>query len=267
MDDALEREIAFALATAREAAALAEELRGTVAERTKADASPVSAADEAVDDLVRARVRDAFPGDAILTEESADDPARLAARRLWIVDPIDGTRSYLDGDPDWAVQIALAVDGRLRLGVVAIPCDGRALIGAPGAGAWIDDGERRPLRARGDAGDVLITSRSARNQELLAEVVAALPEFGLLQVSSVGVKVDRILRGEADCYVHPRPIQEWDIAAPAAVLIAAGGAATDLAGGELRFNTREAHAAGIVFSRRADHDRIVERLASAGVSA
>jgi len=256
----------MALCAAREAGAMAKGLQGAVATRLKADGSEVSDADLAADAIIRHHLTSHFPEDAILSEEAADDTQRLAVQRLWIIDPIDGTRDFLNGQPEWAVQIALAIAGRLVLGVVAIPSEDVVLVGIPGVGGTcFSAAGPTPLAIRHVARDVLITSDSQRNRAALLKVRAALPEFTALHATSVGIKVWRMLQGRADLYVHPRRIAEWDVAAPAAVLLAAGGGATDLAGADFRFNAAVPQAPGLVFSTRSDHAALVERLRQAQV--
>jgi 3'-phosphoadenosine 5'-phosphosulfate (PAPS) 3'-phosphatase len=264
----LSEESSVALIAAHEAGQLALSLQGTVASHAKADGSPVSDADLAADRIISGHLRRSFPDDAILSEETIDDPRRLASSRLWIIDPIDGTKDYLAGRPEWAVQIALAIDGVLVLGVLAIPGEGVMISGRPGhGGTLVTPRSTQPLRASGEgsAHDVLIVSSSERNRRGVEQVRAALPEFGVLAATSVGIKVWRMLAGKADLYVHPRRIAEWDVAAPAAVLLAAGGQATTLDGQPCRFNQRVPQVPGIVFSCRPDHDQLISRLRHAEV--
>jgi 3'-phosphoadenosine 5'-phosphosulfate (PAPS) 3'-phosphatase len=266
MTQRLSPDLAIAIDAAAAAGAVALRMQGAVAERTKEDGSPVSDADLAADAAVREVLSRRCPDDAILSEEVADSPARLAHRRVWIIDPIDGTRDYLEGRTEWAVQVALAVDGVLTASALAIPHDGAVVAGGPADGCWLQDaGGMRRFAMAPTAGQVLITSKSSRNREQVAKVRAALPEFAWVPTTSVGVKVWRMLQGAADLFVHARQIHEWDAAAPAGVLAAAGGTATDLVGGDLRYNTASSWCPGLVFSRRADHAAIVARLQAADV--
>ncbi len=262
----LTQEITVAVAAAREAGATALSMQSGAVERTKGDGSPVSDADLAADAVIRHHLTTYFPEDAILSEEIPDDRRRLSNRRVWIIDPIDGTRDYLAGAGGWAVQIALAIDGELALGVVDIPAEGVCVSGLPGIGGTVRDaaGERALERIARSA-NVLITSTSKRNHEAVARVRAALPEFSTMRATSVGVKAWRMLCGQADLYVHPRPISEWDVAAPAALMLAAGGCASDLGGRAFRFNTPAGSCPGLVFSTRPDHALMVERLRVSGV--
>jgi 3'-phosphoadenosine 5'-phosphosulfate (PAPS) 3'-phosphatase len=260
-------ELVVAVAAARAAGAAAKRLQAGVESQGKADGSPVTAGDLAADAAIAEVLGRAFPGDAILSEEVVGDGSRHAARRVWIVDPIDGTRGYADGGGEWAVHLALAVEGRLALGVLDLPSLGLTVWGVPGQGVWVDrGGGAEILRPRPVAAPVLAASASSRNQRHFARIRACLPEFGWLAAHSVGYKVWQMLDGQADLFVHPRWIAEWDVAAPAAVLLAAGGSATGLDGGAYRFNGPYARSPGLVFSRRDDHAGIVQRLALGGVT-
>ena len=259
-------EIQVALRAAREAGATALQMQGGITATDKADGSPVTQGDLAADEIVRHHLGLAFPEDAILSEERPDDQPRLGNRRLWIVDPIDGTKDYVAGANEWAVQVALAIDGDLVLGVVDLPGEGCCLLGVPGHGAFIIDADgERPVSLAEGGDNVLITSQSRRNREAVGLIRAALPEFREAQATSVGVKAWRVIQGRAGVYIHPRSIAEWDVAAPAALLIAAGGNATDFTGGTLRYNTPSGRCNGLVFSKRPDHADIIARIQRAGV--
>ncbi len=264
---AISRDVAIALAAAREAGATALQMQAGITTTRKEDGSPVTPGDLAADAIIRHHLGLHLPGDAILSEECADDPARRASQRLWIIDPIDGTSDYAAGADEWAVQVALAIDGRLALGVLDMPGQGVCLVGVPGQGAWsVSAAGVAPLWPDLGGAGVLIASASRRNREAVARVRGALPEFSSYDATSVGIKVWRILSGVAGLYVHPRTIAEWDAAAPAAVLLAAGGHATDLGGGELVFNSASGRCPGLVFSTRPDHAELVARMRSGGVA-
>jgi 3'(2'), 5'-bisphosphate nucleotidase len=261
-----QHELSIASVAAREAGAIAREMQAGIEATPKGDGSPVTPGDLAADAIIRHHLTTHFPADAILSEEAADDPVRLGNQRVWIIDPIDGTKDYAAGGAGWAVQIALAVGGELVLGVLDLPVAGVQLCGVPGHGATIVDGMGVRAVTAVDAGHhTLIASSSQRNAASLLTIRAALPEFACTTCTSVGVKVQRMLLGEADLYVHARHIHEWDVAAPAAVLMAAGGLATGLAGSQLRFNTPSGLCPGLVFSLRPDHQAVVARLAAQGL--
>jgi 3'-phosphoadenosine 5'-phosphosulfate (PAPS) 3'-phosphatase len=261
-------ELSIASLAAREAGQIARLMQAGIQATDKADGSPVTPGDLAADQLIRHLLGLHFPEDGILSEEAVDDAARLARSRVWIIDPIDGTKDYAAGGAGWAVQIALVVEGALVLGVLDLPVYGVQLTGIPGQGATIRNADGvLPLRYENRLLTTLIASSSARNAQALVAIREVLPEYGITTCTSVGVKVHRMLQGEADLYVHTRPIYEWDVAAPAAVLIAAGGTATALGGTELAFNTPGGRCPGLVFSTRPDHPAIVDRLQVAGLRA
>jgi 3'-phosphoadenosine 5'-phosphosulfate (PAPS) 3'-phosphatase len=143
------RELDIAVETALEAGAAVREFYDNMsaATYTKGDGSPVTDADLASDKIIRRRLGEAFPDDAILTEEGADEHTRLTNPRCWIVDPIDGTQQFIDRTGEFDVLIALVVEKRPAVGVLYQPTQDRALCAVAGAGAWvIQNGEKRQVR-------------------------------------------------------------------------------------------------------------------------
>ncbi len=167
----------------------------------------------------------ARPDDAVLSEEGADDRRRLQASRVWIVDPLDGTREFSEGRDDWAVHVALWHDGALVAGAVALPGQGVTLhTGAGGVPADHPPGARLRMlvsRTRAPA----VATRAA--ETLGAELVP---------MGSAGAKVAGVVQGRAEMYVHAGGQYEWDSAAPVAVARAAGLHASRLDGSPLRYN-------------------------------
>lgn len=168
------------------------------------------------------------PDDAVLSEEGVDNPSRLQHSRAWIVDPLDGTREF--GEPgriDWAVHVALAIDGVLVAGAVALPAVDLVLgTDAPPALPPVGD---RPLR--------VVTSRSRR--PYASQLVAEALNAELVPMGSAGAKAMAVVLGEVDAYAHAGGMYEWDSAAPAAVALAAGLHASRLDGSPLRYNERD----------------------------
>jgi 3'(2'), 5'-bisphosphate nucleotidase len=174
------------------------------------------------------------PGDAVLSEEGRDDPARLSADRVWIVDPLDGTREF--GEPertDWAVHVALWERGRLTAGAVALPAQGQVL-------ATLEPPPPPPGPAANGAGGpppgplrlLVSRTRPAEFMPRLAELVNGT----MVPLGSAGAKAAVVIRGEAEAYVHGGGQYEWDSAAPAAVALAAGLHASRLDGSPLQYN-------------------------------
>lgn len=183
------------------------------------------------------RLRAERPDDALLSEEGHDDGLRLAESRVWIVDPLDGSSGFGYGRPEWAVHVALAVDGAPVVGAVAAPDIGvTASTHLPPA--LSDTGRSRPLVITG-------WTRVHSDGALLAEVL----DGDVTACSSAGVKAALVATGRADVYVHDSPLYEWDVCAPAAMALAAGLAVSDSLGEPLVFNAARPVVDGIVVCR------------------
>jgi 3'(2'), 5'-bisphosphate nucleotidase len=171
------------------------------------------------------------PGDVVLSEEGADGPARLAARRVWIVDPLDGTREFGEpGRTDWAVHVALWEQGELTAGAVALPAQGAVLstlepppVPAPG-----------PSPAAAPAPLRIVVSRS--RPPGFVRNISDLLSAELVPLGSAGAKVAAVIGGEVDAYVHGGGFYEWDTAAPVAVARAAGFHASRIDSSPLEYN-------------------------------
>jgi 3'(2'), 5'-bisphosphate nucleotidase len=174
-----------------------------------------------VDALTAAR-----PGDAVLSEEGVDDQARLRASRVWIIDPLDGTREFGEpGRTDWAVHVALWQDGDLVAGAVALPAR-KIVLGTDTVSAPQPTSSGQPLR--------VLVSRS-RPPEFVRSMADELGA-GLIAMGSAGAKAAAVVLGEADAYVHAGGQYEWDSAAPVAVARAAGLHASRIDGSPLAYN-------------------------------
>ncbi len=163
-------------------------------------------------------------GDQVLSEEAAADPARLTAARVWIVDPLDGTREYREGRDDWAVHVALVVDRQPVAGAVALPA----------LGSVLSTGSPLPVLPPINGRIRIVVSRTRPPD--VAEALAAALGAELVPMGSAGAKAATVIRGEADIYVHAGGQYEWDSAAPVAVAAAAGLHVSRLDGGALRYN-------------------------------
>jgi 3'(2'), 5'-bisphosphate nucleotidase len=176
-------------------------------------------------ELLMARLAELRPGDAVLSEEGADDLVRLRADRTWIVDPLDGTREFSEPPrTDWAVHVALWQDGELVAGAVALPALGITLTTDPA-----------PPRPGPVDGPIRIIASRTRPGEAAAAVEAALGGK-MLFMGSAGAKAMAVVRGEADVYAHTGGQYEWDSAAPVAVARAAGLHASRIDGSPLLYN-------------------------------
>ncbi|MBE7451656.1 MAG: 3'(2'),5'-bisphosphate nucleotidase CysQ [Kofleriaceae bacterium] len=224
-------------------------------------------ADRAASELVVRGLRERFPDDVVVSEEVADDPeARLRARRVWYVDPIDGTKDFIRGEDGFSVMIGLCVAAAPTVGVVYQPSRDRLYWAAGGAGAWREDRDDGPRRlavstVRDPAAIRMVSSRSHRGPAH-DEVKAALGIADELALGSVGLKLGLIAAGERDLYVNPWPrCKVWDTCAPEAILIAAGGMLTDTRGGALRYDELDVgRRRGLVASNGLVHAAVLARL-------
>jgi 3'(2'), 5'-bisphosphate nucleotidase len=172
------------------------------------------------------------PGDAVLSEEGADDPARLTASRVWIVDPLDGTREYGEpGRTDWAVHVALWERGELTVGAVALPAEDRVLSTADPKRT----GDPVTSSAGAPPGPVRLLVSRSRPPDFVHQLAERLGAE-LVPLGSAGAKAAAVIDGQADAYVHSGGQYEWDSAAPVAVARAAGLHASRIDGSSLRYN-------------------------------
>jgi myo-inositol-1(or 4)-monophosphatase len=217
----------------REAGALALKwFRGPVRQWVKGASSPVSEADIAVDALLRERLGNAFPAHGWLSEETEDDPRRLTAEAVWIVDPIDGTRSYLDGRDDWVISVALAAGGRPQLAAIYAPVTDEFYFSVLGEGATCNGVAIRVGDGAGLEGARLVGPK--RYLGSLAELhpsVVPLPRIG-----SLALRLARVAHGQIDVAIVGGNSHDWDLAAADLLVHEAGGALTDINGERLTFN-------------------------------
>jgi 3'(2'), 5'-bisphosphate nucleotidase len=182
-------------------------------------------------------LRELRPDDAILSEEETDTTARLSAKRVWIIDPLDGTREYGEGRTDWAVHVALAIDGVAAIGAVALP----------GLGITLTSGSPLPQPAPNKPLKMLVSrTRPA------AEAVAVAEKLGaeLLPMGSAGAKAMAVVRGEADIYLHSGGQYEWDNCAPVAVAQAAGFHCSRIDGSPLIYNCENPYLPDLLICRK-----------------
>jgi 3'(2'), 5'-bisphosphate nucleotidase len=215
---------------------------------------PVTAADRAANAIIVEMLRKEFPDDTIVAEESAIPEVR--GRRCWFVDPLDGTKEFVDNVPQYCVMIGLAIDGRACVGAVVIPTTGTVLSASPEEGAFVDDA---PLRYEPRSRLRIVTSRSHRSKRM-NRIFGLLPNAEEVRCGSVGVKVAKVLLDEADAYVHPgKGPKLWDLCAPEAIVRAAGGTFTDANGDEVDYMRGPVlHGMGMIVARPETHAMLVE---------
>jgi 3'(2'), 5'-bisphosphate nucleotidase len=230
------------------------------------DREPVTQADKLANEIIVTRLRQEFPDDGILAEESIDTPHRLDKSRVWMIDPLDGTTGFIDGNGDFAVQIGLTQNGGCVLGVVYQPLTGVLYRAVRGQGTWIQRPDFEPEQVfvsthREISTMRLAASRSHRSPRM-DQVVQA---FGLKEEvlrGSVGIKVGLIVEQQCDLYVHLSPrTKQWDTCAPEIILHEAGGSITDLFGRPLGYNKAEVqNRNGVVASNGVAHAKIIASL-------
>jgi 3'(2'), 5'-bisphosphate nucleotidase len=218
---------------------------GDIAVTTKDDASPLTQADLASHRVIRAALAELTPDIPLLSEESAEIP--FATRRrwseYWLVDPLDGTREFINRNGEFTVNIALVREHRPVLGVVHVPVRGQTYWGVVGDGAWKQDGGSEPvsIHTRRPPAEVpiVVGSRSHANPKL----EAALKPIGEHQMVSMGssLKFCLVAEGAADLYPRLGPTSEWDTAAAQAVVEAAGGRVLELDGAPLSCNQKDSY--------------------------
>ena len=228
---------------------------------------PVTAADRRASEIVTAGLRAGFPDDVVISEESTDDLRRLQARRVWYIDPIDGTKDFIRGLAGFSVMIGLAVDHCPVIGVVYQPVGDR-MFWSDGEAAYVEvgDAEAMPMRVSSVARAVdirLVASNSHRSKKL-DKVKNALGIANEFNIGSVGLKLCLIALAERDLYVNTSSYcKAWDTCAPEAILAAAGGAMTDVHGDGLRYDQKDTHRrTGLVASNGHVHAAVIDRLAS-----
>jgi myo-inositol-1(or 4)-monophosphatase len=241
-------------ASVREAGALALRTFQTPLKTwIKGHSSPVSEADIAVDILLRERLIGSASDYGWLSEETEDDPARLAANRIWIVDPIDGTRSYLAGRPDWVVSAALVEHGRPVLAAVFAPVSNELFLAAVGAGATRNGA---PIMA--NAGADLGGAKVAGPKRLLDQLAEVQPPvIPMPRLGSLALRLTRVSQGEFDVAFAGGNSHDWDLAAADLLVHEAGGALTTLAGQSLTYNRPEPVHGALVAAGRGRHETLI----------
>jgi 3'(2'), 5'-bisphosphate nucleotidase len=203
------------------------------------------AGDKTANEMLVAALRELRPDDGLLSEESKDTVERLSKDRVWIIDPVDGTREYSEGREDWAVHVGLAIDGKPSVGAVSLPGLGLTLRS--------DLPITLPVRASKSR---LVVSRTRPAKEAVA--VAKILDAELIPMGSAGAKAMAIIRGEADIYLHSGGQYEWDNCAPVAVAKAHGLHCSRIDGSPLIYNQQDTYLPDLLICHKQDADRILE---------
>lgn len=240
--------------------------RGELTVEMKPGDEPVTVADRRASELIVEGLLASFPDDALISEELPATGDQLAAPRVWLVDPIDGTKDFIRGGDGFAVMIGLCVAGVPTFGVVHQPTIDRTFFVTPDGGAhMLRAGELSPLAVSTVATAAearLVASASHRT----ADIDRVKTELGIadeINVGSVGVKLCLIAAGIRDLYVNPSAkTKAWDTCAPEAILAAAGGRLSDLFGRPIEYTKELAHRRGLVASNGHVHGEVVGKLGS-----
>ena len=223
--------------------------------------------DQAADGLLQGLIRGRYPQDGILSEETAASAARLAKSRCWIVDPLDGTREYSELREDWAVHVALTIDGQCALAAVALPSLDAVLWGIALPGRERAGVVGKLFLARGDqtgpTAPRIVVSRSHTPPwvESFGRALGAAP---LIPCGSAGFKVAKLLIGDADVYVHKKGLKEWDTCAPETVARALGWWVGRLRGDEHRYNQPDPKNHELVVCRKSHRAAVLAAVQSSG---
>ena len=202
------------------------------------------AGDQTANQFLVHALREQRPDDGLLSEEMKCDGSRVGQSRVWIIDPVDGTREYGEGRTDWAVHVALAIDGVATVGAVALP----------GLDLTLTTGEPLPLPPANSPPRMLVSrTRPAAEAVAVAEAVGA----ELLPMGSAGAKAMAVVRGEADIYLHTGGQYEWDSCAPVAVAQAVGLHVSRVDGSPIRYNNEDPYLPDVLICRPELAERVL----------
>ncbi len=266
------RELEAAIAAAERAAVVILDLYASFEPIADAPVSISTQADRDSQESILRYLRESFPGDALRAEErtAALEGVSHAGPRLWVVDPIDGTRGFARKNGEFSVMVAFVADGEAVAGVVLEPAAGRLTYAARGAGCWRRDAGGEPARTQVTPAAtlpeaVLVQSHTdpARGP---SRPVRQLRPRAVVETYSAGIKLARVARGEADLYVSTYDVMnDWDIAAGHILVTEAGGRITNLSGRPLRYGAANPkHHGGLLASNGALHDTALAALAGRG---
>ena len=253
LDSHYDEELMIAERAAREAGwAIRKLFKGKYDVHEKSKNNPVTTADIEANHKIRGIIHGRFPDDGWLSEEDIDDARRLKASRVWIIDPIDGTKEFIEGVPEFAVSIGFVVEGRPKVAVVYNPVEDRLYRAAAGQGADLN-GERIRVTPRQELpGATLLVSRSEPQRKF--QVFANLCE--VKPVGSIAFRLAKVAGGDGDGTLTFRSIHEWDVCAGVFMVEEAGGKVLDSHGKQLKFNQQDPRHHGIVAANKTLADGI-----------
>ena len=231
-----------------------------------APANITTECDRRAQEIILTHLHDAFPDDALCAEEQTTKLAPETGKRIWIVDPIDGTRGFARKNGEFSVMVALCEEGNLEVGIVAQPALRRLTYATCGQGCWRKDGDGKPVRCAvsivTDLGKATLTQSHSKDKSKKTPVVKAIHPAKVVETYSAGVKLALVARGEADLYVNDYDqFHDWDIAAGHVLVSEAGGTVTDFRGQRLRYGLPGAwQSNGLVATNGHVHADALERI-------
>jgi myo-inositol-1(or 4)-monophosphatase len=246
-------------AAAADAGKLALSMREGVRSWKKDAGSPVSEADIAADNLLRERLFALAPSYGWLSEETADRPDRLARKRIWVVDPIDGTRAYLAGFPDWAVSAALVENGRPLAAALYAPVSDEMFVASKASGAMLNGKRMRANVTRSPQGAKMAGNKRRVDQLIHAGIaIEAAPK-----IHSLALRIARVATGELDAALATGSSHDWDLAAADLLVHEAGAVLTTFDGHKLIYNRSEIRHGELVAAGRELHAPLLAALKGA----
>lgn len=259
----LDQDLEFAILAAQQAGERALQIRqsGRWQDRTLADVG-----DQACDAYLQGLILGRYPEDGLLSEETKDTAARLSKQRVWIVDPLDGTKEFQAGRDDWAVHVALTIGGQCCLGAVALPSQGRTLWGVCSDGFQKSGimGSSDPLPGSSQGPKRLRLAVSRSHTPDWVERLAQELDAELVPAGSVGNKVGLLFQDKADLYVHKTGLKEWDTCAPECVALSLGWTVSRLDGSPQPYNQANPYNDEMLVCRPADRERVLRALTACG---
>ena len=233
----MRKELEIAIQAAREAGEIAMKYyRGNYDIREKGYNNPVTTADLMANQRIREIIYHTFPEDGWLSEETEDSPDRLAKSRVWVIDPIDGTEEFIEGTPEFAISIALVVEGTPVIGVLHNPATAELFYAYAGGGAFCNGTPMHCSSCRSLKQASMLVSQTEHRKGLLAGLIPLVAE--IQYIGSVAYKLAKLAAGTSDLYVTVRPKNEWDFCAGDLILREAGGVLWDKAGQTIKYNKK-----------------------------
>ena len=233
----LQKELEIGIQASKEAGEIAMKYyRGSYDIREKSSNNPVTTADLMANHRIREIICHTFPDDGWLSEETEDSPDRLTKSRVWVVDPIDGTEEFIAGIPEFAISIALVVEGTPVIGVLHNPATAELFYAYAGGGAFCNGTPIHCSSCPSLKQASMLVSQTEHRRGLLAGLIPLVAE--IQYIGSVTYKLARLAAGTGDLYVTVRPKNEWDFCAGDLILREAGGVLWDRAGQTIRYNKK-----------------------------